>query len=153
MGMKTHFAGAVIVKEERNLVSVILQGSISIDRRFRTFGKLVYKFPGGTNTDYPKDWDTRKTLRREIKEELGLHLKRGVNPRRLCTISEGQHTKVFFVLRDTDLEGHLRDKEIVDGLTLLRVPEWVQIDKAVGMIYESHLPVITEVKKYLGLMG
>ena len=151
---KPHFAGAIIYRETEGNFELLIQGSVSLDLAHPgSYGKLQMKWPGGTNRDSLKTWDARKTARREIREELWLKVRRGVNPDLLCVLAGDKIDMFFYFINFSDLQGKLRDKEIMDGLTKLLVPEWVSIEKASEIIYSTHEPTLIPLAQYFETMN
>ena len=154
MARKRHFSSGLICRGSPKNLEVLVQGYVSIDRSFPlSFGKLQIKFPGGTNQDHPKVWDPRKTLTRELREELYLRVKRGINPKEVWVSKGANLDMFFFLLMENDLSGEIRDIEIEDGKSRLLVPEWMTFDKIRRVIYRTHRPAVTALSEHFGLMG
>ena len=150
---KRHFAGAYVYREYPE-PSVLMQGYIGLDRKFpRSYGRVQMKFPGGTNEEFPRVWDPRKTLRRELREELWMNLRNGVNPYQLCKVGGVSIDMYFFFIKFRDLDGELRNREINDGKTRLLVPEWLTLDQASAVVFPTHRPAVIPATKHISLMS
>jgi 8-oxo-dGTP pyrophosphatase MutT (NUDIX family) len=131
---RQYFVGIVVVRDGPNGSQFLLLPSRSILSQYK-HQKTKTKFAGGSS--FPNE-SLRDAASRELWEETWLRLKDGVELKFLCLISKKDHDQVFYMVRESDCEGQLRNSLIFDGKDLLYLPFWADGEVAYELVYKTH---------------
>lgn len=128
---------AIIYRRREGKLEVLLQQSESLIPKHKWQGKLA-KFPGGRMEE--TDADYLSACVREVKEEVHLYLKEGVEPVPVYDYIIGTERKIFFPMNIDELEGQIRTEVKDDNSSRLFPPYWIELTEDVvqKVIYRTH---------------
>jgi hypothetical protein len=144
-----HYAGAMIYRPVADHFEILLQDSMTLDRRFVYQGKQT-KFPGGREAFFQEPF--AQILNRELPQEIFLRIKPGASvPKIVHEYIKDNQRKKFFAIPFDALEGELRTFPIYDTMSELFPPYWVDSrdDSYPAKIYKTHQQAYSRLVKHL----
>ncbi len=106
-------------------------------------GLHLWQLPGG-GEEIADQGNPFRTLEAELEEETGLSLKKNYPDPQLLVVREKvpEHFQRFYLAWETDLQGELRQGEIVDGNKRLGAPTWCSLSFARENLCDAHILVL-----------